>query len=709
MDKSKSTTKLEIIYDYIEKSIILQSIRNGLVMLIPILFIGSFSVILISLPIDVYQKFITSFLNGVIAKIFSFINNATMGFLSVYLTTAISICYAGEVQAHKNFNYGSVFTSVICFCIFSGILQENFELSALGTQGVFTAIISALGASALYFAFEKRRVKGFRLYTDGADEEFNSAVSMVLPIALVVTIFAIINVIFVEVFDVTGFQMFFSKTMNQLFDNMGRSLKSMLLFAVLVNVMWIFGIHGSNVLEPVSQEFFVPAIEINNKLIESGVEPTEIFSKTFYDCFVLMGGSGTTLCLVLALLIFGKRRSNKNLAKAAAIPMLFNVNEIIVFGLPIVFNPIMVIPFIMVPVVLILISTFAMQTGLVPIPTTQVEWTTPAILSGYLSTGSIAGSVLQVINIIIGALIYAPFVRMYEKEKERDAKKRMDNLIDIVKQSEVGDKSIELLALKNSEGAVAKSIAGDLNYRLSKELPVLYYQPQFDNKNKCIGVEALLRFNSYTYGMLYPPLVVKLAEEMDILAEMEESVFCSVINDVDGLKKILGEDTKISVNVTGVTIQTEKFEMFLKDLKDKYPQYCKSICIEITEQATLRLDDELVERLTRIHNMGYELAIDDFSMGSTSIKYLQTSVFDLVKLDGALSRDVLDNPRSRKIISSITSLTKNFGIQVLAEYVENEEQRKTLEDIGCYYYQGYLYSAAVPVEKLADRIKQIHK
>lgn len=530
---------------------------------------------------------------------------------------------------------------------------------------------------------------------------------MVLPIALTILVFAVINAVFVEVFDVSGFQMLFTKVINRIFNNMGRSLGSMLLFAVMVNIMWVFGIHGSDVLEPVSQNFFVPAIEINKNLIESGVEATEIYSKTFYDCFVLMGGCGTTVSLVLAILIFGKRKSNKRLAKTAVVPMIFNVNEIIVFGLPIVFNPIMMIPFIITPIVLILVSTFAMQIGWVPLATSTVEWTTPAILSGYLSTGSIAGSILQIVNICIGILIYCPFVRLYEKEKERDARKRMESLVEIVHNEEQGERTVELLALKNSVGQTAKSIVEDIEYRIDDELPLIYYQPQFDSKNRCIGAEALLRWKHSSYGILFPPLVVKLAEEAGILMKLEKSVFEAVIGDMEYMKDIFADNGRVSINVTGHTIQTEEFEKYLLKLKEKYPEYCKLICIEITEQATLRFDDEFTERLLRIHNMGYELAIDDFSMGSTSIKYLQTSVFDLVKLDGSISSDVLNNSRSREIIASIAALTKNFGINVLAEYVESEEQRKTLEDIGCSLYQGYLYSPAVPIEDFKEIVNII--
>lgn len=695
--------KLQKLYDVMDNSRPLKSIRDGLVMLIPILLIGAFSVVLRSMPIPWYQHFLDTFLDGVIDKIFLFLYNATLGFIAVNLTVTISISYAKKVQTVQGFNYGPTITSLICFCIFSGVQQEGFTLSAFGAQGVFTAIVCALCASAAYCVLEKKMLHSFHLYADGADGEFNRAVVMVLPIIVVSMIFAVINVTFEKIFQVAGFQMLFANTINHIFDKMGRSLGTMILFLVLSNVMWFFGIHGNDVLEPVSQLLFVPAIEINQQLVASGAPATEIFSKTFYDVFVLMGGSGNTLSLFLALLLFSKRRNNKRLACYSALPMIFNVNEILVFGLPIVFNPLLLIPFVLTPIVLVLFSTFVMQIGLVPIPITPVEWTTPVLLGGYIATGSVSGAVLQLVNIIIGVLIYRPFVKMYDGEKNRDALGRLDKLIHIFKQSEEADQPIEVLALANVEGEVAKSIAGELRYSLHKQLPRLFYQPQYDKDGRCVGAEALMRWTHPVYGFIYPPLVVKLAAECGILLPMEEAVFRSVIKDMAAFKDKLDETMKISVNVTGTTIQMEEFELFLERLYKEYPEYCSHICIEITEQAVLKIDEVLIQRLTRIHNMGYGLAIDDFSMGSTSIKYLQSNVFDLLKLDGGLSRDVLENPRSREIVSSIVGLAKNLEIQILAEFVETEEQREVLEEIGCYQYQGYLYSPAVPLDLFLER------
>ena len=127
----------------------------------------------------------------------------------------------------------------------------------------------------------------------------------------------------------------------------------------------------------------------------------------------------------------------------------------------------------------------------------------------------------------------------------------------------------------------------------------------------------------------------------------------------------------------------------------------KDLWIEITEQEAITS----TEKLERLKMYGHRLMIDDFGMGHTSITYLQTNLFDVVKLDGSLTRTLLDNPRSKNIITSITELSKQFKMTVIAEYVETEEQRDELADIGCDVFQGYLYSRPITGEALRALFK----
>lgn len=425
-----------------------------------------------------------------------------------------------------------------------------------------------------------------------------------------------------------------------------------------------------------------------------GIEPTEIFTKQFFDLFILIGGCGTSLALLISLLIFSKRKMNRNLAKMAIFPGIFNINEILVFGLPIIYNPIMLIPFITTPIVMFLISYIAFTTGLVPPVITEVTWTTPIIFSGYIATKSVAGSILQIVNLCVGVLIYMPFVRIFDKIKNNEAERRMEELTKILKESEKNNENIRLTSLSGPSGSIAKSLAIELKESVSKNDFELYYQPQYNYEGKCVGAEALLRYNHPVYGMLYPPLVIKLAQEMGILYRLEKYIFQKVAEDMKQL------DIRISVNVTAVTLEEKDFVDFLKKLKEKYNIADGRLCIEVTEQMTMSSDKSVIEKLSVIKELGFLLAIDDFSMGHTSVKYLQSNNFDVVKLDGTIVKDMMENPRSKEIISSIIYLSESLHFKVIAEFVETKQQIEELRRVGCHYYQGYYFGKADKLAKL---------
>ena len=126
----------------------------------------------------------------------------------------------------------------------------------------------------------------------------------------------------------------------------------------------------------------------------------------------------------------------------------------------------------------------------------------------------------------------------------------------------------------------------------------------------------------------------------------------------------------------------------------------------MTEQAALTGTPAMRERIEDLRALGVQLAVDDFGMGHSSLMYLQNHDFDIVKLDGALVRDLDSNTKSGDIISSIIYLSRSLGFQVIAEYVETESQRAALEALGCVQYQGYLYSPALPLDDFLPYVQQ---
>ncbi len=699
------TNKLVMNYyktiDKIQKRPSIKAIRNGLVNMIPVLIIGAFSLILKTFPIKGYQTFINTFANGFILNLFDFIYQATFGVLAVYMTFSISRSYMKFKADPDTVHGGAILASILCFFILSGAYLPGFGLDKMGPKAMLPAIISGLGASSLYLLFYRLFNKKMRLsFAAGSDRNFNRMLSTFIPISLVAISFALTNIIITRIFKTDSFHDLYINILNNLFSYGGDKpgFFKGFFFVLLSSILWFFGVHGSDALEGVMQTVFVPGLLENQAAIAAGAQPTAILSKQFFDCFVLMGGCGATICLLIAILLFSQNRSRRGLGITASFPMIFNINELMVFGLPIIFNPIMLIPFLVTPLVCYSISYLATAIGIVPMIATEIEWTTPVLLGGYLATNSITGALLQLFNICVGVLIYVPFVRILDKESERNSRQMYNEFIKYYIDNEQMLQSETLIDLNSVYGNYAKELCAELKHDLVENIR-FFYQPQYDYTGKCVGVEALLRWKHPEHGFLYPPLVIKLAKECGVLTRFEEEVFLHVLKERDEVIEKYGKGISLSINISGDTITNSEFIQFLKQQDKVDPFMGKNVHIEVTERAALSLDDKTYIALKELKDLGIGLEIDDFSMGQTSIQYLKYNLFDCLKIDGSLVSGLTTSQNCREIISSITELTSALNIYVIAEFVETEEQKEILHSIGCDRYQGWLYSKAVPLNE----------
>ena len=697
MEKSDNN-KVNIL-SKLESLTIVKVIRDGLVNIIPILIIGAFALVIKTFPVEAYQDFISTFAGGFILKFAEAVFSATFGVLSVYMTYYISRSYMRIKGDYEVSRFGAVFASLISFFILSGVYLEDFDIDCLGAKSMFLAVVTGIFASWLYCKFDGfLRHRKIILYSAGADRQFNRMIQMIIPVVFVTLIFGIVNTLIILISNADSARELLSMGISALFSFGDVGFLKGFFFVLLSSVLWFFGIHGSDALEDVVQTYFVPGITANQEALLAGDIPSIILTKEFFDCFVLIGGCGTTISLLIAILIFSRNSARRSLGYTATLPMIFNINELMVFGLPIIFNPIMLIPFLLTPLVCYSIAYASIATGLVPIITNEVEWTTPIILGGYTATGSINGVILQLVNVAIGVAIYAPFVKMLDKHTANEMQSRFSDFMSYFFEHENDLVGIKITELNNVYGQFARELSSDIKMRLKKEV-VLYYQPQYRYDGTCMGGEALLRCIHPVYGTLYPPLVIKLAEEGRYLTELEKQVFTTALKERPMFLEKYGQDAKLSINVTGTTVVKPEYLQFLRNLNEEEPFEGKNICLEITEQATILFNDETIKALESIKEMGILLAIDDFSMGQTSINYLKNNLFDVIKLDGSLVRGLLKEQNCREIISSITQLADALSLSVLAEYVETEEYKEELHDIGCDCYQGYLYSKAVPLEE----------
>ena len=277
-------------------------------------------------------------------------------------------------------------------------------------------------------------------------------------------------------------------------------------------------------------------------------------------------------------------------------------------------------------------------------------------------------------------------------------------------QREEENNSIGILTKREDNlGYVARVLASELAEAVRNKELFMMYQPQVNCDGECIGVEALIRWNHPELGFIYPPLIIQLAKEALILHKLEQFIFDEAAGAVTQMKPETSSEFKVSVNITNESLEWDGIEQCIADVVEKYHIPNEWFCLEITEQDALSTSIDIADKIKNLKAKGHKFLIDDFGMGHTSLMYLQTSYFNVVKLDGSLTRDILDNERNSDIIGSIVYLGQSLDFKIIAEYVETREQRDELERLGCNAFQGYLYSKPLKLEDLLVWMEQRKK
>lgn len=684
---------LKIIYR-IENNSVISSIRKGFTLLIPALLVGAFALLFRSFPVPAFQTFIEKWAGGVLYQILSFLFDATVGFMSIYLVMSISYYYAAAMKDRDQFlQVMAMVVSAICFAVSFGAAGGSMELSDLGPVGVFSAMFTAVAATRIFYFFCEKMSPAFRFRSAGSEVDYRNSLSSIYPLLLCTLIFVALNLLIKAVFKADNLNDLITNFIVDLFHNVNDGLGAGLLYVLVLDLLWAFGIHGGNALEQVSQTYLVPNDAVSGAVI----------SKSFLDNFALIGGCGTSICLVTALLLFAGSRDNRQLARSAAPAVFFNINEILVYGLPIVLNPVMIIPFILTPLCSLLLAYGAAVSGFLPMVKGTVTWTTPVFFSGYLASGSWRGVAVQVVTVLVGTAIYAPFVKLSEQVRKHQAEMLQNELTEYLKEHQEAGTAVSLLGQRDSMGILARNMAAQLRIDVEEKNLNMGYQPQFNCEGEIIGAEALLRWR-YMEEAVYPPLAVALSQEDGFFDRLTECVIETSMKACSALLE-LGSPVTVSANITAEQLNEPRFVEKVIRMAEVH-RVAGHYCLEITEESAADRMEEIPHHISRLKAAGILAAVDDFNMGRTSLKYLQHNSFYAVKLDGSLVRGIVGNKRNQEIVSSIISLGRGLDFVVMAEYVETEEIRSLLQRLGCSLYQGYLYSSAVPLQRLEEMLRK---
>ncbi len=295
------------------------------------------------------------------------------------------------------------------------------DLKYAGATGLFTALIIGFLSMFVYASLTKRNIT-IKL-PDSVPPAVNKAFAAIIPGT--VAIYACAGLALL-VFSLTGSALsdLVSSYIQRPLMGLSQGVGSVILLTFLVQLFWFFGLHGHNVLAPVMDGIYGVALNENTAVYEATKQISELpwaWTRGSFDAYAQMGGSGVTLALIIAIFIFSKREEHKTIAKLASPMGVFNINEPIIFGMPIVLNPTFAIPWLIVPPVCVTIAYFATVAGLIPPVFLAVPWITPPGLYAYLATGgSIMAALVSLFNVFVAFLIWTPFVLSANKVKAED-------------------------------------------------------------------------------------------------------------------------------------------------------------------------------------------------------------------------------------------------------------------------------------------------
>ncbi|ODJ52222.1 PTS lactose transporter subunit IIC [Brochothrix thermosphacta] len=396
------------------------AVRDGFVTLMPLTILGSFAVLINNLPIKAYQNLMDKIWpHDVWTQWGGNMWNATFGFMSILIAFTVAYHLA---RGYNKDGLSAGVISVATYLTFGTFGEGGLSGMTTGTAGIFISLIIAL-LSAELFSRLSGSPKLMIKMPDTVPPAVAKSFAALLPAIITIGAFALIRTIISTSFNMPDIITAFYNTIQQPFMGLTNTWVAGLILAFVPVFLWTFGIHGANIIDPFLQTINLPAIAENAAALEAGHAAPYIINKPFLDAFVNMGGSGTTIALIIAIFIVGRR--NKQYTTVGGIatgPGLFNINEPLMFGLPIILNPVLFIPFIITPMVSVTIAYWATKLSFVPAATIATPWVTPPVINGFLTTQSWTGAVLSIVIILVATLIYIPFVAMSSRVEVEEHK-----------------------------------------------------------------------------------------------------------------------------------------------------------------------------------------------------------------------------------------------------------------------------------------------
>ena len=398
---------------------ILISIRDGITLSMPLIIIGSLFMIIASFPVKVWTDWLTAV--GIDTYLWKGVDSS-FGLMGLIASFGVANSLARQ---HKVDGVSAGIISLSSFIVVTPFVSaeagSGITVGYMGSKGLFVAMIIGIISALIFNWFIKRDIQ-IKL-PDTVPPAVAKSFSALIPGAAIITLWLVVFAV-IDKMNIGNIHDIMMIVLGGPLGLLGNNIFGTIIAILLNSLFWFVGIHGGNVVNSILQPIWLMNSDANRLLFQadSAAHLPNIITLPFIDNFVYMGGGGATIGLVIVIAIIARRKKASKITKAMApltlTPGIFNINEPAMFGLPIVMNVSLIIPFILAPVANAVISYLAMASGLVARTTgITVSWTMPPILSGFLTTGNhISGAVLQIVCIIVDVAIYWFFYQAIEKQ-----------------------------------------------------------------------------------------------------------------------------------------------------------------------------------------------------------------------------------------------------------------------------------------------------
>ncbi|WP_413723051.1 PTS sugar transporter subunit IIC [Sodalis sp. RH24] len=390
------------------------AIRDGFISAMPFLIVGSFMLVFAHPPFSATSDWaFAQWWLRMAAQYESVIlmpYNMTMGIMSLFIAAAIAYNLA---LSYKMNGFMAAMLSLMAFMVVAAPQTDKMlPVSSLGGTGIFTALLVAIFATELMHFLQVRNI-GFHL-PEQVPPKIQQSFDLLIPVlAIFFTLYPL------SLFIQSQFGMLLPQAIMALFGpiiSAADTLPAILIAVLICHLLWFAGIHGAVIVGGMLQAFWLTNLGINQQELTAGQPLTHIFIEPFWQFFIVIGGSGSTMGLVL-LYLRSRSAHLRSIGKLSLVPCLFNINEPVIFGSPVVMNPTLFIPFITAPLINATLAYIATRTELVGRVISMAPWTTPAPIGAAWSTGwDLRAALLVVVLLAVSTLVYYPFFKIYERQ-----------------------------------------------------------------------------------------------------------------------------------------------------------------------------------------------------------------------------------------------------------------------------------------------------